>query len=135
MIQERAHVTETELAVLKVLWDRGPSTIRALTDVLYPTGETAHYATVQKLLERLKAKRFVRRRKQGRGHVYSAALERPELIARRLRETADQLCGGSLTPLLTSLVRSTDLTGAELAALRDLVERLDVEGDGEGSGR
>ena len=127
MVRERAHVTETELAVLKVLWERGPSTIRELTGVLYPSGDTAHYATVQKLLERLKAKRFIRRRKQGRGHVYAAALARPELIARRLRDTADQLCGGSLTPLLTQLVHATDLSSDELAALRELVERLDGE--------
>ena len=106
MKQERAHATDTELLVLEVLWDDGPSTIRELTDALYPQGDTAHYATVQKLLERLKAKHFVRRRKQGRGHVYSASVERPELIARRLRETAEQLCGGSLTPLLTHLVQA-----------------------------
>ena len=81
---------------------------------------------MQKLLERLTAKHFVRRRKQGRGHVYSAAVERPELIARRLRETAEQLCGGSLTPLLTHLVQGSDLKEGELVALRDLVERLDA---------
>ena len=127
----RVHATETELLVLKVLWDQGSSTIRELTNALYPQGDTAHYATVQKLLDRLKAKRFVRRRKQGRGHVYSAAVERPELIARRLRETAEQLCGGSLTPLLTHLLRDSDLKEGELAALRNLVERLDAGKEGD----
>jgi predicted transcriptional regulator len=129
-VREAGHVTEAELAVLKVLWGEGPATIRALTDRLYPEGGAAHYATVQKLLERLQAKRFVRRRREGRGHLYFAAVERPELIARRLRETAEQLCEGSLTPLLTHLVNATRLSPDELAALRRLVERLDAERGG-----
>lgn len=131
-MRDPGHVTEAELAVLKVLWEEGPSTIRVLTDRLYPDGGASHYATVQKLLERLQAKRFVRRRREGRGHIYSAAVERPELIARRLRETANQLCDGSLTPLLTHLVRSSDLAPEELETLRALVERLDP---GEGGGK
>ena len=49
-------VTDAELAVLQILWDGGAATIRQLTDVLYPGGGTAQYATVQKLLERLEAR-------------------------------------------------------------------------------
>jgi len=119
------NVTDTELAVLKALWEYGPLTIRQLTDLLYPSGGTSHYATVQKLLERLKKKACVKRRLQGRLHVYSAVIDRPELIAKRLRETADKLCEGSLTPLLSHLVSARELSKEELAALRDLVERLD----------
>ena len=45
MVRSRRNVTDAELEVLKLLWDRGPSTIRQLTDRLYPDGGTAHYAT------------------------------------------------------------------------------------------
>ena len=55
-------VTERELAVLQALWDAGPTTIRRLTDALYPGGGATHYATVQKLLDRLESKDCVRRR-------------------------------------------------------------------------
>ena len=48
-------VTEAELALLRVLWDRGPSTIRQLTEVVYGPGDASSYATVQKLLDRLEA--------------------------------------------------------------------------------
>ena len=54
-------ITDAELAVLQVLWDEGRRTIRELTDTLYPSGTGVHYATVQKLLERLEAKKFVKR--------------------------------------------------------------------------
>ena len=124
----RPRVTDTELAILKVLWERGPSNIRRLTDELYPGGSTAHYATVQKLLERLREKSCVSRREHGRGHVYDASIDRPELIATRLRETADKLCDGSLTPLLTQLVGARELSDDELVALRGLVERAGRKG-------
>lgn len=132
---EPRNVTETELAVLKLLWSEGPSTIRHLTDLLYPDGGAAHYGTVQKLLERLEAKACVSRTQRDRVNIYSAAVEREELIARRLRQTADQLCDGSLTPLLTHLVGSQHLSEEELAALRELVLRLDQESAPEEGGR
>ena len=128
MVSPRPRVTDTELAVLKVLWEQGPSTIRRLTDELYPGGSTAHYATVQKLLERLREKSCVSRRQHGRGHVYDASINRHELIATRLRETADKLCEGSLTPLLTQLVGARELSDDELGALRELVERAARKG-------
>lgn len=123
MKRRRSDVTDAELAVLKILWERGASTIRQITDLLYPQGEASHYATVQKLLERLQGKGCVRRRPEGRGHIYSAAVQRAELIARRLRDTADKLCEGSLTPLLTHLVSATKLSREERSALREIVER------------
>lgn len=118
-------VTDAELAVLQVLWDRGPATIRTLTDVLYPAGGTAHYATVQKLLERLEAKDCVARRRLAAAHTFEAAIDRGELIGRRLECVAEKLCGGSLTPLLTHLVRTRKLTSRQRQELRTLIDELD----------
>jgi BlaI family penicillinase repressor len=117
--------TDAELAVLKLLWSRDGATIRELADELYPGGETAHYATVQKLLDRLESKALVERRRVRRSNVYSCRVDRGELIGRRLRDTAEKLCDGSLTPLLTHLVNVSDLSAADLADLRNLVRRLD----------
>jgi BlaI family penicillinase repressor len=121
-------VTDTELALLQVLWDSGPATIRQLTDVLYPGGGTPQYATVQKLLERLEAKGCVRRERTPPAHVFTAAIAREDLIGRRLQDMAEKLCGGSLTPLLTHLVRTKGLTAHERQELRDLINELDSRG-------
>ena len=120
-------VTDAELAVLQVLWDGGPATIRRLTDVLYPAGGAAQYATVQKLLDRLEAKGYVGRRRTGSAHLFSAAVPRDELIGRRLQDVAEKLCGGSLTPLLTHLVRTRRLSARERQELRDLIDELDTK--------
>ena len=115
---------DAELAVLQALWGRGPATIRQLTDLLYPRGTDAHYATVQKLLERLEAKGCVRRDRSSWAHVFQAAIDRDELIGRRLEAVAEKLCGGSLTPLLTNLVRSKRLTPRERREIRKLFDEL-----------
>jgi len=127
----KADVTDAELAVLKLLWELGPSTIRRLADQLYPGGDASHYATVQKLLDRLQTKGCVRRDADARVNVYSATVARDTLIAHRLRETADKLCGGALTPLLTHLVNTSSLSDEDLAALRRLVEQHEQHGQGE----
>jgi BlaI family transcriptional regulator, penicillinase repressor len=118
-------ITDAELSVLEVLWDDGPATIRRLTDVLYMPPSVAHYATVQKLLERLESKGCVVRDRSSAVHVFSAAISREELIGRRLQAVAEKLCGGSLTPLLTHLVRNTRLTLKDRQELRALIEDLD----------
>jgi predicted transcriptional regulator len=128
-------VTEAELAVLQVLWDQGPATIRQITDVLYPDGTTAHYATVQKLLERLESKRHVTRDRRPAAHAFRAAIDRDELIGRRLQAVAEQLCGGSLTPLLTHLVRAQCLSPQERHDLRDLINELDRQKKGKADRR
>jgi predicted transcriptional regulator len=116
-------VTETELAMLQVLWERERATRRQVTDALYPDGDTAHYATVQKLLERLEAKGFVRHAKDPQGVlVFTHAVGREEFIGRRLRAMAAKLCGGALTPLLMNLVRGSSLTDQELDELAGFIE-------------
>ena len=118
-------VTDAELAVLQVLWDRGSATIRQLTDELYPEGNDAHYATVQKLLERLETKGHVARDRSGHAHIFVARTDRDTLVGRRLRAMAEKLCGGLMAPLLTHLVRAEALSSQERQELRDLIDKLD----------
>jgi predicted transcriptional regulator len=127
MARRPRDVTEAELEVLRALWDEGPAPIRVLADRVYPRGGASEYATVQKLLERLEDKGHVSHRSEGRLNVYTARVGREDLVARRLRETAEQLCDGSLTPLLTHLVRAGRLTPEELRELRRMVDRLSRE--------
>lgn len=117
-------VTDTELAVLHVLWAHGPSTRRQITDLLYPDGGPAHFTTVQKLLERLEKKGHVRRSNGDGAITFIALTDREELISRRLLDVADKLCGGSVTPLLMNLVRAKSLTSGELQELQEILQEL-----------
>ncbi|HEX4794292.1 MAG TPA: BlaI/MecI/CopY family transcriptional regulator [Humisphaera sp.] len=119
----RGDVTETELAVMQVLWERGAASIRQVTDLLYPGGATSHYATVQKLLDRLEAKGFVSRDRTLHVHLFSAQVGREELVGRRIQQVVDTLCEGSLVPVLTHLAGARGLSEDERRALRQLVRR------------
>ncbi|HVR74966.1 MAG TPA: BlaI/MecI/CopY family transcriptional regulator [Planctomycetota bacterium] len=120
-------ITDTELSILHALWDRGSMTTREITDILYPEGTVSHYATVQSLLLRLEEKGIVSRARSERTHVFTAAVGRDEIIGRRLRTLAKQLCDGSLSPLLTHLVKARKLTSRERAELRSLLDDLDTK--------
>jgi predicted transcriptional regulator len=125
MNRELQDLPDAELAVLQQLWEQGAATIRQLSETIYPQGTEAHYATVQKLLERLESKGCVRRDRRALAHVFTASIDRDALIGRRLEAVAERLCGGSLTPLLTNLVRSKRLTAKERRELRKLMDDLD----------
>ncbi len=119
-------ITDAERAVLEVVWDKAPATIRQIADVLYPNGRAAQYATVQKLLERLESKACVTCDRSGAVNLFAASIDREELLGRRLQALAEDLCGGSMTPLLTHLVQNRKLSAGERAALRGMIDRLDA---------
>jgi BlaI family transcriptional regulator, penicillinase repressor len=123
-------VTDTELAIMQVCWESSRVTRRQVTDVLYPGGGPAQYATVQKLLERLEDKGFVTHEKVDGQLLFRATVAREELINRRLRDVADKLCGGSLAPLLMNLVRARSVSAEELTELRQLIKQLRQEDSG-----
>lgn len=134
MTRQRPDVTEAELAILEALWDREPATIRTLTDLLYPGGTTVHYATVQKLLQRLEAKGYVARQRSRVPHRFRTKVDREGLIGKRLRDVADALCAGSMTSLLTSFLQDHDYSATDVKALKELVQELEQKKKGRGKG-
>jgi BlaI family penicillinase repressor len=127
MAQSQNDVTEAELAVLEILWERDTATVRQIAEAIYPQCTNSEHATVQKLLDRLKAKRCVDRDRSVWPHQFTATVQRDELIGRRLESMAERLCGGSLQPLLTHLVSNTKLSAEDRRSLRALLDELDQE--------
>jgi BlaI family transcriptional regulator, penicillinase repressor len=117
-------VTDAELAILNVLWERGSATVRELATELYGKNSASQHATVQKLLERLEAKECVTRSRKTWPYTFSPAIDRESRIGHQLQQTADKLCGGSLQPLLTHLVKAGRLTAEDRKSLRDLLDEL-----------
>ena len=124
MARKAQDVTAAELAVIRELWQHGPQTIRQLNDTLY-SGDDAQYSTVKKLLERLEEKGCVTRDRSDLVHVFAAAMQRNELIDRRLRDLAEQLCDGSIAPLLTHAARHQGLTKKQRETLNSLIDELE----------
>jgi predicted transcriptional regulator len=119
------HVTDAELGVLQVLWDRGSATVREIADVLYPEGGVSEYATVKKLAARLEAKGCIQRDDSQKAHVLRATIGREILIGRRLQEVVDTLCEGTWSPLLTQLVHAKGLTVRQQRMLSALIDDME----------
>jgi BlaI family transcriptional regulator, penicillinase repressor len=118
-------VTDAELSVLQVLWDEGPCSLRHVAETLYPKKPlVAAQATVLKLIERLEGKRCVKRERGEGPQQFLPAVNRDDLIGRRLRAVADKLCEGSFSPLLTNLVKAGALTSKERSELHNLLTEL-----------
>jgi len=123
-------ISETEQAVLKVLWDLERGTVREVLAALNAQGHSWAYTTVQTLLTRLLAKGYVEADRGGPAHVYRAAVSRSELLQQRLSDLADTFCEGTASPLMLALVEGSDLTPADIAQLRELLDRLEAERPG-----
>jgi len=120
----QSEVTETELAVLQGLWKRGELTSSEVAELLYDEVSNPKRSSAQKLLDRLIRKGCVKCVRSRRPHVFRAAVSREEFAGRRVQVLADKLYGGSLSPVLTSLVQSRRLSKKELAEIRELIDDL-----------
>ena len=123
MSREPVHITDTELAVLKVLWDAGSSSAREVTEVLYPTCTDSDVGTVHSMLQRLERKRLIDRERSRRPHLFSALVSRDEVAGQELSAMAQRLTDGSLVPFLTHLVDADRLSDDDVAEIERLLKR------------
>jgi BlaI family transcriptional regulator, penicillinase repressor len=117
-------VTETEFAILNVLWDNGPSTVRGIVKAVYGKHTHSLHASVKSLLERLADKGFVACQRRGGAHFFSAMVAREVFVAQQLQLLADSNFGGSLAPLLSTLVDKIKLTSKDREAIRRIIEKI-----------
>src|SRR5437016_11536630 len=94
-----AKPTEAELAILRVLWQRGPSTVRDVTDALRAERGTG-YTTALKLLQIMTEKGLVRRNDAARSHVYEASAPAEATQRQLVRHLLDKAFGGSAARLV-----------------------------------
>lgn len=123
---DRPGVSETEMSVLKILWARGPGTVREIDAQLREQGRTWAYTTVLTLLQRLQAKGYVQSDKTRMPHVFRAGVSREGFLDQRLKALADQLAGGTATPLVHALVTGNRFSDQEIEALRRLLDEAEA---------
>src|SRR5271157_2962725 len=109
--------TEAELAILRVLWDRGPSTVRVVWEELNPAQQTG-YTTVLKLLQIMFEKRLVTRDASPRSHVYQASVSQEQTQRQVVRHLLERVFSGSASKLVMQALASKKATREELAEIR-----------------
>ena len=118
--------TDAELAILTVLWERGPSTVRDVHEMLSRTQATG-YTTILKLMQIMTDKGLVVRDESQRAHVYEARYSEQRTQRQLLADLVDRAFGGSPAKLVMQALSGRKATTEELGALRDLLDRLEGE--------
>lgn len=120
---EKNKPTEFELQILKILWERGPSTAREVLEALEgrkPMG----YTTVLKMLQLMEPKGMVSVDRSERSHVYRAALKRTQTLRKIAREFVDRAFDGAVDEALVHLVDARKLDATTLAKLENRIAEL-----------
>ena len=119
--------TEGELAILSVLWRRGPRTVREVHSEFNQTRETG-YTTVLKMLQIMAEKGLVTRDETQRTHVYHAALPQGEAQRRLVGDLLDRVFDGSAHRLVLQALSTKKASPEELAEIRQVLDEMEKGG-------
>jgi predicted transcriptional regulator len=116
--------TESELNILQVLWEKGPASVRSINDELSRTRDVG-YTTTLKLLQIMTEKELVTRIKDGRNHIYSAAVEQNTAQQQLLDKLLNGVFGGSSKKLVMQALGNGKPSREELEEIRKYIESLE----------
>jgi BlaI family transcriptional regulator, penicillinase repressor len=119
-MSRRRKPTDAELGILRVLWSRGPSTVRDVAEAL---GRHDSYTTILKLLQIMADKGLVTRDQSERSHVYRAALSESQTQKQLVADLLTRAFDGSAAKLVLHALSSGKASAEELAEIRRLIDR------------
>lgn len=116
--------TAAELAILRVLWRGGPSTVREVHEAVYADTGTG-YTSALKLMQNMLAKGLLTRTDQARQHVYAAAVSERPTLNRLVGGWIDTTFSGSSLALAMQALDARPVDAGELAQLKEMIARLE----------
>ena len=124
MAKPRRRPTDAELEILRVIWQRGPCTVRQVHDEVSPRRKTG-YTTVLKLLQIMTEKGLVKRDESQRSHVYTAASGEEETQGQLVGELMNKAFGGSAAQLVFRALSNKPASAEEIAEIRRMLDGLE----------
>ena len=124
--------TESELAILGVLWSNGPSTVRQVNDILSASRDTG-YTTTLKLMQIMAEKGLVTRDERDRSHVYAAKLSQAQTQRQLVTDLVDRAFGGSAAALVLQALSAHQASSEELGEIQRLIDEYKRDGRVAGS--
>ena len=118
--------TDAELAILRILWERGPSTVRQVHEQLARDRQAA-YPTALKLLQIMTEKGLVERDERERTHIYRAKLSEDQTQRQLVRDLLDRAFGGSASKLVMQALATRRASADELREIRKVIDGVKGE--------
>jgi predicted transcriptional regulator len=135
MAKRPPSIPDSELDVLKVLWDRGQGTVREVLETLKAAGRDWSYATVATLLDRLEAKGMVDSDRRDLAFLYRPKISEIEVRNKRVNSLLEKLYDGQPGLLVLHLLKAHPLEPNQAHQVRDLLEQMTAEVSGRPSPR
>ena len=118
---ERHELTELQLAILRLLWERGEATVAELWEALYEQRGLAQ-TTVATLVSRLQRRGIVARRTRDRQFLYRATITEADVQHSMVSELTERLFAGDAAALVTHLISASDMSPGDLARVKRMIE-------------
>ena len=119
--KESTTLTEAELRLMNVLWDRGPSTVKDVLDAL-PDDPPLAYTTILTFLRILEDKGYLEHEKDGRAFLYKPRVPRDQARQSAVRQILSRFFEGSAEQLVLNLLNTEKLSSEEMKSLRKLIK-------------
>jgi BlaI family transcriptional regulator, penicillinase repressor len=119
LVRSRRKPTDAELAILRVLWTRGASTVREVAEAM---GREGAYTTILKLMQIMTDKGLVKRDDSTRSHVYKAASSEDTMQKQLVTDLLDRVFAGSAAKLVLQALDAGKASPEELAEIRKLLD-------------
>ena len=119
--------TRSELEILQVLWEFGPSTVRVVNEKLNEQKREVNYTTTLKLMQIMAEKGILKRDESNMKHVYSPVEEEQKTKSYLLNRFVDAMYNGSASRLMLQLLGNKRPSRKELEEIKKLIEKLDKE--------
>jgi predicted transcriptional regulator len=123
--QPKAEPTKSELEILKVLWQTGPSTVRQVNDKLNEQTREVQYTSTLKLMQIMQEKGLLKRDDSQMKHVYSPAEPEQKMKNALLEKFVNNMYNGSASSLVMQLFGNKKTSKKELQAIRDILKKTD----------
>ena len=125
-----AEPTRTELAILQILWQSGPSTVRFVHDTLNETNDMVQYTSTLKLMQLMTEKGMLARDETNMKHIYSAAMEERTTKGSLLNKFIDSMYHGSVGNMMVALLGNEKTSEEDLQKVKELLAKMDTGGEG-----
>ena len=119
-----AEPTKSELEILQVLWDKGPSTVREVNNELLKQRDV-NYTTTLKQMQIMADKRLLNRDQGQMKHIYSVAVEEQKVKAHLLDKFVDSMYKGSASKLVMQLIGNKNTSRRDLQEIKDMIKKLE----------
>jgi BlaI family transcriptional regulator, penicillinase repressor len=123
LMGKRPALSKSELEITRIVWKLGSAKVRDVVEAL-PPGRQLDFFTVQTYLRRLKAKGYLKTRRDGRADVYSPAIRSSSVIREIITDFVDRTFGGEAMPLMQHLIQDRGLTDHEIDQLQIVLDEF-----------